>query len=524
MNYLTQAIGQIGILPEDDQLTINNKRFVVYGGILMAHGGILWGIICLVIGQNLASIIPFGYVVITVINLTTFHYLKIFHWVQFIQTSISLVLPFATQWVLGGFLNSGVIMLWALLALAASLSYSGTKAGRLWLIAYVLLTMFSCYFDDYFFELSTLEISRSVFAKLTAINIICVSSAIFILTQYFVKNNRRSIEIMNSVKEDLLRSEKMAALGSLSANVAHEMNTPLGAIKAIGEINRDQIENSNLILENLLIKLKNEEILPIVKFIQNHEIRNLNLTYKERKQIRNNLEESIKNINNTLSPNLLDYLVEIEIFEFPAFLINMEEEKSDLVVNFLYCTLLPVKLNMTSLHAINNASAVVKSMKKFLQDSSFAIDSQTTINLSESIKSILQVYQVLLDRGVNLTFNVPENITIVGNPELINQVWTNLIINACQAINFRGNLEISATLIGHDITVEFKDDGPGVSDDLKDQIYKPFFTTNKETGTGIGLGIVTRITEQYDGNVTHKKNEWGGATFIVKLKNKIGRK
>lgn len=508
----------VGVLTSDDELSRNNKRFVVYEAILMSLGGILWGTICLFLDRIPQSIIPFSYVLMSIINIALFSRTKNFQVAQFFQTAISLLLPFTFQWHLGGFANSGAVMLWALLALAASLSYSSLKVGFFWLSAYVMLTVFSLYSDTYFAALYPFELSQSACSILLTINIIAVSMAIFVLVQYFVQINASAYKKINETNTVLSRSEKMAALGQLSANVAHEINTPLGAIKAIGEINEDQLLNSISTLGELNLTSSKDEIAVLIEFLKAHEIRNLKLSYEETQKLRENLSNSSKRLGIDLSSSEVKALIEVEIFEIPDFLKKLEKEKLGLTIDFIYNSLLPVKLNKTTLHAINNASMVVNSMKKFLKEAKSSIESTEKINLENSVQSVFQIFQVQLFHDIEITIDIPSNIEIFANPNQLTQIWTNLIMNACQAMNFNGKLNISASKRDEMIKIEIKDSGHGVPDDLKDEIYKPFFTTKGNSGSGIGLGIVKEIVESLKGKLTHESNEWGGATFVILLK------
>ncbi len=94
LNSLLHSINEIGILPNDDGLTVNRKRFVVYEAIGMSFGGLLWGIICIILGKFPQSHTPFVYVILSAINVTYFALTENFRFVQGFQTGISLLLPF----------------------------------------------------------------------------------------------------------------------------------------------------------------------------------------------------------------------------------------------------------------------------------------------------------------------------------------------------------------------------------------------------------------------------------------------
>lgn len=99
----------------------------------------------------------------------------------------------------------------------------------------------------------------------------------------------------------------------------------------------------------------------------------------------------------------------------------------------------------------------------------------------------------------------------------LNQVWTNLIDNALDAmeINGKGQLTIHTRRDREFVEVTITDDGPGISDEIKSQIFDPFFTTKEiGKGTGLGLDVVMRIVQQHRGSV--KVNSRPGRTdFIV---------
>lgn len=86
----------------------------------------------------------------------------------------------------------------------------------------------------------------------------------------------------------------------------------------------------------------------------------------------------------------------------------------------------------------------------------------------------------------------------------LNQVWTNLIDNALDAmeINKKGRLEIKTKRNKEYAEVSFTDDGPGIAEDIKSRIFDPFFTTKEiGKGTGLGLDVVSRIVRQHEGTV-----------------------
>jgi signal transduction histidine kinase len=100
----------------------------------------------------------------------------------------------------------------------------------------------------------------------------------------------------------------------------------------------------------------------------------------------------------------------------------------------------------------------------------------------------------------------------------LNQVWTNLLDNAIDALGERGTITISTRADGECAIVEVADDGPGIPDDVASQIFDPFFTT-KDVGSGTGLGLATArriVVERHDGSLT-LETEPGHTTFRVRL-------
>jgi two-component system NtrC family sensor kinase len=109
---------------------------------------------------------------------------------------------------------------------------------------------------------------------------------------------------------------------------------------------------------------------------------------------------------------------------------------------------------------------------------------------------------------------------ILGNPGEMEQVFTNLMINAVDAMDGRGKLTISSRsdLKAELVILRFTDTGPGISPAIKDQIFEPFFTTKPPgKGTGLGLSVVYGVVQRHGGDIQVESPPGGGASFIIKL-------
>jgi signal transduction histidine kinase len=110
---------------------------------------------------------------------------------------------------------------------------------------------------------------------------------------------------------------------------------------------------------------------------------------------------------------------------------------------------------------------------------------------------------------------------IQADPEQLKEVLVNLIINACEAMEQGGSIVIEEKedflpSSGRVAVIRLKDNGPGIPESIRGNIFQPFFTT-KEEGTGLGLSIATRIVEEHQGRLDIQSKEGQGSTFIITL-------
>jgi two-component system NtrC family sensor kinase len=100
----------------------------------------------------------------------------------------------------------------------------------------------------------------------------------------------------------------------------------------------------------------------------------------------------------------------------------------------------------------------------------------------------------------------------------LNQVFLNLMMNACEAMEDEGTIRISTRPVAGGVRLEVHDDGPGIPEEVQSRIFDPFFTTKPVgVGTGLGLSLSHGIIERHGGRISVESLPGRGTTFVVEL-------
>ncbi len=312
----------------------------------------------------------------------------------------------------------------------------------------------------------------------------------------------QTLQHLEATQEELIHSEKMAALGQLIAGVAHEVNTPLGAIRSsIGNVNNFLIQTLDE-LPTFFQDLPEEQAGLFLELLHRSNQRNFSISSQEKRKFKRALRKELEAREIENMDSIADTFVDIGVYEnIEPFLPLLKSENSSKVLETAYqiSGLKESTQNITM--AIDRAAKVVFALKTYARyDSS---GEKLKINLIDGIETVLTLYQNQLKQGVEVIRNYQDIPAILCYADELNQVWTNLVHNALQAIENRGTLTIDAYEQNGSIQVTIADNGTGISPEVLPKIFQPFFTTKPPgEGSGLGLDIVRKIVEKHDGKIS----------------------
>ena len=329
-------------------------------------------------------------------------------------------------------------------------------------------------------------------------------------------------ELMNALQQlkatqnELIQSEKMAALGQLVAGIAHEINTPLGAIRASISNITIHLEQSLQHLPQLFQKLspaRQADFLTLLDTARNHQPI---LSTREERQLRRTLKQELAARGFEDSEMIASFLAKLGITQdITPFLPLLQDENQSLILDVAYSLWAQQTNSRTIGMAVERASKVVFALKSYVrQDNS---GQMTQVQVTAGIDIVLTLYHNQLKQGIEVIKHYQDIPPILCYPEELNQVWTNLIHNAIQAMNNKGTLELDAFVTNHQVVVQITDSGCGISPEIKTQIFQPFFTTKPSgEGSGLGLDIVRKIIDKHRGKI-EVSSVPGRTTFTVSL-------
>lgn len=172
-------------------------------------------------------------------------------------------------------------------------------------------------------------------------------------------------------------------------------------------------------------------------------------------------------------------------------------------------------INEIDKEAVNRISNIVTSLKKFVRLDEAELQEA---DINKELDLTLELIRHETKNRIEVIRNYGEIPVIKCFPNMLNQVFTNILINACQAIDGKGTISISTEYKDKNLIVKIKDSGKGIPQNQLNKIFSAGFTTKGVgVGTGLGLAICTKIIEKHKGEITVNSEVGMGSEFIITI-------
>lgn len=343
--------------------------------------------------------------------------------------------------------------------------------------------------------------------------------------------NRHAAQLKKANKEiketqsKLVHSEKIAVLGQLIAGVMHEVNNPMGVIKGgtqnlehvIGEV----IGSVKKFRQASFTNVHHDLFRDLIEVFQHKKFRYM--TSREERQYRKEMETYLTEIG----------MIDVRFLAREMVSVDLLKEDIVAVVHantpiLMAKDIIGFAVGFGKLFAnVSNMGIAIGKMQKILfalRNYTYSNDSKHAVyfDLIENLETVLTLYHNKLKRGIQIERNYcGEKVEIMGFPDEINQVWTNLVQNAIHAMEGKGILKLEVCEEEQGMIVRVTDNGSGISEEGLKKIFEPFYTTKiKGEGTGLGLSICKRIVEKH-GGLMEVSSKPGETTFCVTFPKEI---
>lgn len=326
-----------------------------------------------------------------------------------------------------------------------------------------------------------------------------------------------TLESLQDTQSQLIQSEKMAALGQLIAGIAHEINTPLGAINAsVGNMS-DALDTAIANLPKLLRTMGKRDLFFYLKLMNMVEINAHELSSKEKRQLKKQVIKQLQDNNIKEADKIGEMIIYMKVNNHLDELMPMLRSDRALFVLTNARNIISLRKNTQNINlAVSKASKVVFALKKFAHHDH--ADEKTEADVIDGIETVLTLYHNQIKQGVEVIKNFKSVPTIKCHSDELNQVWTNLFHNSLQAMNNKGNLTISVEPEGEEILIKISDTGSGIPEEIREKVFQAFFTTKiAGEGTGLGLDIVKKIIDKHGGKIDFESEVGVGTTFMIWL-------